>query len=160
MNALDVMKYGHLTIMRTLDGLPDEAWETPAAGIWTVKDIVAHLAVYEQMVGEVLTGFLDGSPMKLRDRMAALGGDAFNEQEVLTRRSMTPRQVLDEYTETQAHNMALLAQIPPERLSEVGTLPWYGAEYALDDYLVYTIYGHKREHAAHIGLVKDRLGER
>ena len=36
-----------------------------------------------------------------------------------------------------------------------GTLPWYGMEYALDDFLVYIYYGHKREHSAQIAAFRD-----
>ncbi len=38
-----------------------------------------------------------------------------------------------------------------------GTLPWYGMEYALDDFIVYTFYGHKREHSAQIAAFGDLL---
>jgi hypothetical protein len=51
----------------------------------------------------------------------------------------------------------LAKQISPEKWRENGTLPWYGMEYALDDYIVYTFYAHKREHAAQIGVFKDAL---
>jgi hypothetical protein len=38
-----------------------------------------------------------------------------------------------------------------------GTLPWYGPEYALDDFIVYSYYGHKREHSAQINVFRDQL---
>jgi hypothetical protein len=28
MNASDILKYGHLTVLRTIDGLPQADWET------------------------------------------------------------------------------------------------------------------------------------
>jgi hypothetical protein len=40
----------------------------------------------------------------------------------------------------------------------VGSIPWYGPEYALDDLLVYTMYGHKREHAPQLEAVLERPG--
>lgn len=55
--------------------------------------------------------------------------------------------------------MALVAQIPAETARLTGTLPWYGAEYALDDFVVYTFYGHKREHSAQIAVFRDRSGQ-
>ena len=39
-----------------------------------------------------------------------------------------------------------------------GTLPWYGNRYSLDDFIVYTFYGHKREHGAQIGVYRDKIG--
>ena len=48
-------------------------------------------------------------------------------------------------------------KIPVEVLRRPGTLPWYGAQYALDDFIVYQYYGHKREHTAQINVFKDLL---
>jgi hypothetical protein len=33
----------------------------------------------------------------------------------------------------------------------------YGLEYALDDFIVYAYYGHKREHTAQIAVFRDTL---
>ena len=42
MNAADILKYGHQTVLRTIADLPDDAWETPiVCGIWSCKDIIA-----------------------------------------------------------------------------------------------------------------------
>ncbi len=58
MNAVDILKYGHLTVLQTLDGFPESAWDTQGAcGVWSVKDIIAHLASYEQVLVDVLTSF-------------------------------------------------------------------------------------------------------
>ena len=53
--------------------------------------------------------------------------------------------------------MELIGRIPAETLRQSGTIPWYGAEYALDDLIVYLYYGHKREHAAQIAAFRDRM---
>lgn len=57
--------------------------------------------------------------------------------------------------------MERIGQIDAAVRREPGRLPWYGMEYALDDYLVYQFYGHKREHAAQIQAFRDpyRPGE-
>jgi hypothetical protein len=54
MNALDVLKYGNLTVLRTIEGLPHSEWDTPdVCGVWSVKEIIAHLASFEDiLVGE------------------------------------------------------------------------------------------------------------
>ncbi len=51
----------------------------------------------------------------------------------------------------------MVGRIPSETLRQNGTLPWYGMAYALDDFLVYAYYGHKREHSAQIAAFRDRL---
>jgi hypothetical protein len=48
MNAVDVLKYGHLTLLQAPDGLPQSKWETPdVCGVWSVKEIMSYLASYE-----------------------------------------------------------------------------------------------------------------
>src|SRR2546429_52353 len=73
------------------------------------------------------------------------------------RRSM--REVLDEFNDTHAQVMSLAAQMRPETFRQTGTLPWYGMDYALDDFIVYTFYGHKREHSAQIAAFRDLLSK-
>jgi hypothetical protein len=65
--------------------------------------------------------------------------------------------VLGEYNDTQARVMLLAPTITPEVWRKAGTLPWYGMEYALDDFIVYSFYGHKREHSAQIAVFRDLL---
>jgi hypothetical protein len=156
MNAVDILKYGHLTVLRTVEDLPPDAWETGGVcGVWTTKDIIAHLASFEHVLVEILTSFLDGGDTPyLKDYTA---GPEFNDAEVKKRKHLTAVQVLAEYNDTQAETMMLAARIPPETWRQNGTLPWYGAEYSLDDFIVYTFYGHKREHTAQINVFKDRL---
>ena len=73
------------------------------------------------------------------------------------RKEKSMQEVLDEFNDAHANVMTLAVQIPPETLRQTGTLPWYGMDYALDDFLVYVYYGHKREHSAQIAAFRDRL---
>ena len=57
----------------------------------------------------------------------------------------------------QEETILLLENIPVEQRRQVGALPWYGAGYTLEDFLVYTFYGHKREHGAQIDGFRSRL---
>ena len=66
---------------------------------------------------------------------------------------------MNEYETAHARTMELIAQIPIDTRRQVGTIPWYGAEYALDDLIVYAFYGHKREHCSQINVFKDKLKE-
>ena len=160
MNAVDILKYGHLTVIQTIDGFPESAWDTPGAcGTWSVKDIIAHLASYEQVLVDVLSTFLGGGLTPSLTRFTEQGGQ-FNDIEVSSRKEKTMKEVLGEYNDTHAQVMFMVAQLPQETLSQTGTLPWYGAVYALDDFLVYAYYGHKREHSAQIAAFRDHLRER
>lgn len=158
MNARDVLKYGHQTVLRTLDGLPKTEWETPGVcGTWSVKDIIAHLASYEHLLIDVLSTFLDGGLTPYLEKMRTLGPLQFNDDEVALRQDKTIADVLAEYNDIHAQTMALAARIPAETYQQNGTLPWYGPEYDLDDFIVYSFYGHKREHSAQIAVFCDQL---
>ena len=157
MNAIDVLKYGHRTVLGALDGLPQTEWETPGVcGIWSVKDIIAHLASYEHMLVDVLTTFLDGGPTPYLDKMGA-DFEGFNDAEVASRQDKTIAEVLAEYNDTQARTMTLAGRIPAETYRQTGALPWYGPAYDLDDFIAYSFYGHKREHSAQIAVFCDQL---
>ncbi|NJL58175.1 hypothetical protein HC928_25960 [bacterium] len=80
----------------------------------------------------------------------------FNEKEVQARRARSVAAVLDEYNEHYAEVMRLIEQIPEEKRRQNGILVWYGDVYDLEDFIVYTYYGHKREHSAQILLQRDR----
>lgn len=156
MNALDVLKYGHGTVLKAIDGLPEEAWrETGVVGVWSTKDVIAHLASFEQTLSEVLGNVLDlGEPTPTLDRFRA--GGSFNDEQVALRREKKPAEVLAEYESWHDRVMDLAQRIDPETFNREGMLPWYGAEYDLEDFIVYTFYGHKREHSAQIALFKKR----
>jgi hypothetical protein len=156
MNAVDILKYGHLTVLKTVEAVPQDAWTTGGVcGVWSTKDIIAHLASFEHVLVEILTSFLDGGATPYLNAYTA--GPEFNDDEVNKRQHLTAVQVLAEYSDTQAQTITLAARIPAETWRQAGTLPWYGAEYSLDDYIVYAIYGHKREHTAQINVFKDTL---
>jgi uncharacterized damage-inducible protein DinB len=157
MNAHDILRYGHQTVLDTVDEVPADEWETPnVCGVWSVRQIVAHLASFEQVLAEVLASFVDGGPTPYLDQFRALG-DTFNDVQVPQRDHLSPDEVLGEYREMHDHNVALTTGIPRGRFREEGTLPWYGAEYSLDDFIVYTFYGHKREHSAQVAVFLDLL---
>ncbi len=157
MNVVDVLRYGHQTVLQTLEGLSDSDWETGGVcGVWSVKDIIAHLASYEHMLVEVLSTFLDGGPTPYLAKAGEHGMAHFNDSEVALRRDKSPGEALAEYRDTQAKTMILAAGIAPDKFRQTGSLPWYGPEYDLDDFIVYTFYGHKREHCAQIAAFRDR----
>jgi hypothetical protein len=160
MHAADVLFYGNKTLLTTIDGLT--AQDCAVGGVcgwWSVKDIIAHLASHELVLADVLTGLLDVGPtptldVYLKDWMG------FNDQQVELRRSKSYAEVLDEYKAAHARVMALMVRVSGEMLQHTGLLPWYGAEYDLEDYLAYGYYGHKREHSAQINVYRDTLKAR
>jgi uncharacterized damage-inducible protein DinB len=165
MNTVDVLKYGHHTVQQAVHDLPDSAWEKAGAcGTWSIKDIIAHLASFEHVLKEVLTGMVESethtsTPSAATPYLTRFidPGAQFNDTEVDARKGKTAMEILAEYDDTHSQVMSLIAQVPEEIRRQTGTLPWYGVEYALDDFIVYAFYGHKREHCGQIAVFRDRL---
>jgi hypothetical protein len=158
MNTLDILKYGHATLLKTIDGLNEDEWHTAGVcGRWSPKDIVAHLASYEQVLVEILDNLVnekEETPTLDHFREAY---ETFNDEEVERRKEQSAAQTVAEYEEAHAGVMALAKQVAAPTWRENGILPWYGSQYDLDDFIVYTYYGHKREHSAQIAALRDRL---
>ena len=156
MNAQDILKYGHQTVLKALDGMPEEAWEVKGVvGVWSLKDVVAHLASFERVLAEILTSFQhDGQPTSTLEQF--LSNPDFNNSQVALSKDKTPAEVLADYESWHNTVVALVQKLPATTFQQTGILPWYGPEYDLDDFLVYTYYGHKREHSAQIALFKKR----
>ena len=70
---------------------------------------------------------------------------------------MSMEAVLGEYTAANERVMVAAAHITSEVWEREGIFPWYGREYDLEDYIVYSFYGHKREHTGQIQVFRDRL---
>src|SRR5512143_1640222 len=121
MNAVDILKYGHLTVCKTIDGLPEQDWQTGGVcGYWSVKDIIGHLASFEHVLVEVLSSFLEGGEMPYLNEMGSVGGQKFNDIESDKRKDIPVGEVLSEYNNIQAQTMGLARRIPAETWTRVG----------------------------------------
>lgn len=160
MNTIKIMKNGHKSVLAVVKGLDGSLWKTPGAcGEWSVKDILAHLASYEWMLVEALDDLIhEGAATPTLKRFGE-GPAAFNDVEVGKRRDHSVGEVLDEYKEAHSEAMSLAENVPEDAWNRNGVLPWYGEAYDLDDFIVYTFYGHKREHCAQIAAFRDRHEE-
>lgn len=158
MNATDVLRYGHLTLLGTIERASDDIVGAPGAcGTWSIKDIVSHLASYEAVLVDILGTAIEPGPTSVLDRFRNPDAD-FNDLEVAGRASRSMDDVLAELNDTHARTLDQIAGIDPKTLRQPGTIAWYGPDYALDDLLVYMYYGHKREHSAQIESFRDRHG--
>lgn len=157
MHALDVLKYGNLTLLRAVKDLPDDDWCTAGVcGYWSVREIVAHLASFEYALVDAL-GVARGSPVGPHLADLLRDGQAYNDAQVRARLGLSPTEALAEYQAVHAQTMELAAALPASLFYNTGFLLAYGSEYDLEDFIAYTFYGHKREHAAQIMVFRDSL---
>src|SRR5258706_8382732 len=150
MNTIDILFYGNKTVLDSLKDYPIEKLNIAGAcGKWTVKDILAHLTAFENVLKEALiTTFIDNTvPTPFMKKMAE-GNQFFNDFEYDSYKSYDFDAILEEYNKTANHVLELSKKVPAEKFSQPGLIPWYGAQYCVDDFIVYANYGHKREHTA------------
>jgi hypothetical protein len=152
-NPIDILMYGQRTIDGLIDRFEPGDWEAIALGTWTTKDLVGHLGAFEVRFAEILTMFLGEEPATALTRIPP---ETFNDDQAAVRSSWSVEAIVAELRDAHARAMVLVPRIPAERWREVGTIPWYGPEYALDDLAVYLMYGHKREHAPQLEAVLER----
>lgn len=153
MNPRDILMYGQRQIDELIDRLEPADWETIALGTWTTKDLVGHLGAFEVRFVEILVSFVGEKPDTALTREPL---ETFNDDQAAIRAAWPVEAIVTELRDAHARSMALIARIPDDRWREVGTIPWYGPEYALDDLVVYLMYGHKREHAPQLEAALDR----
>jgi len=150
MNAPDILFYGQRFVEKSLKDFPPDKFETPGAcGTWSVKQIIAHLASYEETLVETLTSIKTRASTLYMQQFTGWG-EEFNKTQVASRSQQSPELVIAELNRLHRQVMDLITYIPAEKLREMGTIPWYGKEYSVDDVIVYAYYGHKQEHTTQI----------
>lgn len=153
MNPADILRYGQRDIDAIIDRFRPGDWETIALGTWTAKDLLGHLGAYEVRFAEVLCGFAGDEPAT---NLRAESPSTFNDDQAAIRADWTAAAIVAELRDAHERTMAFVGRIPPATWRAVGTIPWYGPEYSLEDFLVYIEYGHKREHGPQLDAALER----
>ena len=153
MNAIDVLMYGQRTVLRTVERYGPDDWSKIALGVWTAKDLLGHLGAFEVRFADVLASFVDAPVVS---GLLVAAPRTFNDDQAANRAAWTIEQVTEEFLAAHERVMTHARAIPAERWREVGTIPWYGLEYSLDDLAIYQMYGHKREHDPQLSAVLER----
>ena len=155
MNAVDVLMYGQRTVLATVARYQPEDWDRIALGVWTAKDLLGHLGAFEVRFADILATFVDAPVVS--DLLTA-NPQTFNDDQAAIRKDWPIEQITREFLDAHERVMAHARAITPERWREVGTIPWYGPEYSLDDLAVYQMYGHKREHDPQLSAAVEAAG--
>jgi hypothetical protein len=153
LNSLDVLMYGQQSIRATIDRFGPGDWERIALGVWTAKDLLGHLGAFEVRFADQLAPFA-GAPVQ--SDLPTADPRTFNDDQAAVRKVWPLEQVMAEFLDAHERVMRLAQVITAQVWREVGTIPWYGLEYSLDDLAVYQQYGHKREHGPQLETVLEQ----
>jgi hypothetical protein len=135
---------------------PDERAGKPVHGDWTLKDLVGHLADWEQLIVDGLRQLLlDQTP-----QFAVTISDfaAFDESRVQARRPQPWRQVWQDFNRSRKMLDDVFQQFPELFLSHTLVTPW---DKEMPAYFWLTIcFGHDHEHAAHLRQALSLAGNK
>jgi hypothetical protein len=103
-------------LLDSTESLPDEAFFTPnVVGVWTLRDVLAHITTWEEETLKTLPWILKGQPVP---RYAKYGGiDAFNAREQEKKKDLTLHQVKDELQATHQRLVTFLQTVPESNFS-------------------------------------------
>jgi uncharacterized protein (TIGR03083 family) len=136
-------------LMAALDGIDLNAQIYPG---WTLKELFAHLAGWDDAVASSLRAHAGGREPATP---AAEGINVYNAQSVETREPLSYTQTLKECEAARELLKAAIRDLPQEKFNERIILPWGGTSTV--ERLVLTFVHHDREeHAAEIRVFKAK----
>jgi len=137
-------------LRRLVRGLTDRQLSTkPAPGKWSIKEIIAHLAD-----GEVILGSRYRF-IAAHDRPAIQGYDQDAFAAKLGPLNAKAADLIDDFAMVRAANLGLLERLPDEAWERVGLHSERGEESILK--LVYMYAGHDRHHIAQVETIRTGL---
>jgi hypothetical protein len=158
MNVREVLQHGHDILLKSLEGIS----ETDAVNIhvtdnWNVKDMVGHITVLDRVLSDLLKKQISDVATPYLSQYIDMGSDEFKNFNYGERKFINYKEVLAEFSSSHQHLMEMTFKVPDEMIKEKKTIPWYGPEYSIEDFIIYANYGHKCEHAGQINQFKHRL---
>jgi hypothetical protein len=112
---------------------------------WKVKQLMDHIAGWDELVYVTLCAYLKGdSPTVL----VSDGIDHFNAESISARKDIPIEQSRQKYDITRTQVIQVLRQLPPEMLTQKYLAPW-GGKCNLSS-IVRIFVSHEQEHAKHI----------
>lgn len=116
---------------------------------WTIKEILAHIAGWDEAAAASVSSFIQGGKP---DVVALDGADAHNAASVAKRKSLSLDETFADWEKERDNLIATLTAVPNNQLSDKINYPWGGngsvAELGLG------LAGHEKHH---IKEIKERL---
>ena len=151
--ALAALAATRAELLALVGGLDEAALDRKGVlGAWSVKNVLAHLAAWEEWVAGVLPERMatGATPADFRERAA--NEDRFNALEVAEREELTPDEQIMELERIRAELLRYLGTLPADEVARRAPWPeWAGT---LPEYLLVALGEHEREHidALHAAL--------
>lgn len=121
---------------------------------WTIKEVLAHLAGWDNSTIQALQSFKAGEPPQLT---AMNGLDVYNSQSVAEHKELTLDQTVNEWESVRGQLLPLIEQLTDADLAALIVAPWGQSISVLQ--LLSIMVGHEEEHAEIIQARMDNPNE-
>ncbi|MGE5264847.1 MAG: DinB family protein [Acidobacteriota bacterium] len=137
-------------LLETIDGIPEDAIVTqPVTESWTVKDLLGHMAMWQQVALSFITDYrASGTPQSLGlENDAAV--DAYNRRGADLRRDWSLARVRAELDDAQRNLLSAVETLSDDDLHRALPAPWHSAT-TLEQLIAINSYEHDPEHIEQI----------
>jgi uncharacterized damage-inducible protein DinB len=132
----------------------EETTQVQVEGVWTIKDVLGHIASWEEICLEPLRRYADGAPFKVESILDYL---SMNEGLVARKRETPLDSILDELDAIRQELAATVGKLSVEQWEQKVIFPW-GDEGPVAEMLD-ELYEHEWEHVQAIQQwQRDRAG--
>ena len=158
-NLFETLNQERTILLDAITTLPETFLdEKGVVAEWSIKNVLAHLTSWEQVVTDFLPDRLaTGRRPHILSVMSA-DEDGWNAQQVASREQLTPREQLDEFQRTRQALLQVLYDGGEEALNRQH--PWPEWQGTLATYMLEQVGDHEREHREAVLAAVERLRER
>lgn len=153
---LDEIRQARATMLKALDGLPNDAMLRPGVvGMWSVKDVLAHLSIWQS---ELITA-LDhvDRPERTPHVVEIEDIDEFNEEQYRANVRRPLDVILEDFEGVHKHLIKAIEEIDEKTLNNGRKFPWMEGE-PLWYLIAENGYWHEQEHAEEILQWREENG--
>lgn len=90
---------------------------------WTVKEVLAHLAGWDEAATASLSSFIQGGKPGI---VAVNGADTYNADSIAKRKTLSLDATFEDWEHERDHLLATLVALPENQVNDTVTFPWGG----------------------------------
>ncbi len=154
-DILDELRAAHAELLGAIDGLsPDQMRIAGAVGIWSVRDVLAHIVAW---ISETVTALNQIQQGRVPSIMDIDDIDEWNEEQYHINANRPLEAILDDLASVHKMLLRMLEDFDERTLVDNRRFPWMEGEplaYLLEE----NVYLHEREHAEEIHEWRRREG--
>lgn len=146
-DILDQIRKARAKLLAAIDGLsPDQMLRPGAVGLWSVKDVLAHLAAWQS---ELVTSLAKLDPKQIPHIVKIEDIDEWNAEQYRANAPRPLEVVLEDFHGVHKHLLKAVEELDEKTLTDVRKFRWMEGE-PLSYLIAENAFWHEEEHAEDI----------